>query len=663
MNQGTKRPASSNPADIWRDFIAAEQKSNSKLGKIFASATYGGYENRILTLYLTDETARKAAQGQTEPLKNKLKSRLLCDRVDYRTGSGATSLPHSTGEQLSTEPSKLSMNRNPLQALIFTEFGRDRQGKELTQPVLQAAIGAETACADIYTKLKQRTLALAGGEDNTVTVSFNWRMRVGGTRGFRELLLPTLHPVFGIPYIPASSLKGAARAWAEANHPNKDEIQELLGMLEGRTAKAAKVEFLDAFPLKPCLSVDVATPQWHWQNPPQKVVYNPEPHPLLSLEQPQILIGLRPTVPKYADQVDVVKRWLQNALKTGGIGSRISSGYGRTLNQQAHLPYSQSFDFELWTQGMYGSNPPTRENNYHGKQEFRPTAIRGILRYWVRAVALGLYDAAACLTLEEHLFGKLGQQGKISISTRTNPPQRQDPYFYTGKIILEATEPRYLSVVERSLILASHLGGLARGSRRPLHLLNRWMRGCHWVVEGDNLPLIYDEQKWQTFLQSVNNAFKAVQPSTKTYSSSPGKPKQRQQDVLDQNAQVWLLKTSDLVNPEKVKTWQTEGNHSNVRGSALNLLYDDPRFKGVSGGKGNANVGGELGTPSFVWIKSIFPAVGSPYQVVTIFGADYPDRLEFAKELKKLEKLGAAILVYGQMPSGNQPPRPRPQRR
>ena len=659
MSQANKRSSPINTAEIWREFIAAEQKSNSKLGKIFAAATYGGYENRIITLYFADEKVRKAAQGQTEPLKNKLRSRLVCDRIDFRTGSCSTPPPSPADKSLRTQLSKPMTTSNPLQALIFTEFGRDRQDKELTQPLLQAAANAENACTDIYAKLNQRTIALAGGENNTFTVSFSWRMRVGGTRGFRELLLPTLHPVFGIPYIPASSLKGAARAWAEANHPDKQEIQELLGMLEGKTAKAAKVQFLDAFPTKPYLSVDVATPQWHWQNPTQTVVYKPEPHPMLSLEQPQILIGLRPTTPQYADKVELVKGWLQNALKTGGIGSRVSGGYGRTLNQEAHLPYSQSLNFELWTQGMYGSNPPTRENQYQGTPEFRPTAIRGIVRYWFRAMALGLYDAATCLTLEEHLFGKLGQQGKISISTRTNPSERQDPYFYTGKIILEATEEKYLKMIERSLILASHLGGVGRGSRRPLHLLNGRMRGSSWLVEGNNLSLAYNEQPWRDFFLSISDAFKAVQPSIKTYTSSPGTPQQRQQDVLDKNAQVWLLKTSNLVNPEQVKTWQTEGNQPNVKGSALNLLYDNPHFKGVSKNTGNAKVGGELGTPSFVWIKSIFPAVGSPYQVVTIFGADYPKRLAFGKELQKI----GALLVYGHMPSGSPPPRPRPQRR
>ena len=658
---------SRNPSDIWQDFIAAEQKSNSKLGKLFASAIYGGYDNSVLTLFFADEATCKAAKGQIQPLKDKLKSRLLlCDRIDCRIASGAPP-PSPSNQKSDAKPPKTPRNMgNPLQALNFAEFGRDRQGKPLPQPVLESAVNAEKDCSYLYEKLNQRTLNLAGGESNTFKISFSWRMRVGGTRGFAELLLPALHPVFGIPYIPASSLKGAALAWAEKHHSNKGEIQELLGMLEGKTAKAAKIEFLDAFPTKPCLSVDVATPQWHWQNPEQKVIYNPEPHPLLTLEQPQFLIGFCPTGTQYADKVEVVKKWLENALKTGGIGSRVSGGYGRTVSQEAQLAHSKSFDFELWTQGMYGSNPPTRENNYQGNIEFRPTAIRGILRYWFRAVALGLYDAETCVTLEELMFGKLGQQGKISVSTRINPSQRQEPYLYTGKIILEATEAKYLSLIERCLILGSHLGGVGRGSRRPLHLLNRRMRGCHWFVDGDSLPLVGNEQQWRTFLRSVTNAFNAVQLSTENHTSSPGQPgtKKRQQDVLDSNAQIWLLKDTVLLNPEKVKNWQNEGDSANVKGAALNLLYGDTRFKGVSGKSGNANVGGALETPSFVWIKSIFPMADSPYQVVTIFGSNHPDRLIFSTELKKQ----GAILVYGQMSSSSQPPpsnspKPGPRRR
>ncbi len=649
-----KSNSGNNSGDIWRNFIATEQKANSKLGKLFAPATFGGYDNGILTLYFADEALSKQAKGQIQPLQNKLKIQLPCERIDFRIGIGASSAQTVKNTAPKTHISPRNMG-NPLQALKCSELGK------FTQPVLQAAVDADN-CRTLYDKLKQRTISLAGGEKNTIAVTFNWRVRVGGTRGFCELLLPAFHPVFGIPYIPASSLKGAARNWAKNNVSDKSEIYELLGMLDGKKAKAAKIEFLDAFPTTPCLSVDVATPQWHRRE--TNIVYKPEPHPLLSLERPQFVIGLRPTKPEYSDKVDQVKTWLQNALNTGGIGSRVSGGYGRTLSQEACFSHSKSFDFELWTQGMYGSNPPTKENGSQGTTEFRPTAIRGILRYWFRAVSLGLYDSQTSLILEELLFGKLGQQGTISITTRVNEPTRRDPYFYNGKIILEAKEKLHLQLIECCLFLASHLGGVGRGSRRPLHRLNGRMRGCHWLVEADNYPLPYDVQQWKLFFQSITAAFEKVQSATGSYTSSPGDSRQRRQDVLDKNSQVWLLKTTDFVPPNKVKNWQTEGDSLKVKGGALNLLYENPKFKGLSNDTGNANVGGKLETPSFVWIKSIFPAKGDSYQVVTIFGADHPDRLQFAKALQQQ----GAVLVYGAMPSAGQTPsqntpRPTPRRR
>lgn len=655
---------SKNPGDIWQEFIDAEKKSGSKLGKIFSEAGWGGYDNKIVTLYFADEKLKRSAQGQHQKLKNKLQPRgLLCDDIKFMTGEvSKVSQATPTGSTTSQRKVNSKMS-NPLQELIFTDFGEDNKGNELSQPVLAAAAKAENSCNDIYQKLKQRTELLVGDDGKTMTVNFNWRLRVGGTRGFRELLLPVFHPVFGVPYIPPSSLKGATRAWARKNG-DAGEIFRLLGMLQGKEAKAAKVEFLDAFPTKPCLSVDVATPQWSWGD--NKVSYKPEPHPLLSMKQPQFLIGLRPTARGTADDVRQVKEWLENALKTG-IGSRVSSGYGRALGQVSPFPHSQSYSFELWTQGMYGVEPPSAANGYQGVVEFRPTAVRGILRYWFRAVALRFYDATSCQELEDEIFGNLSKPGKVGISTIVNSPKRTNPYLYGGRIYLEAAERKYLTLLEKLLILASHLGGVGRGSRRPLHLLNGRMRGCHWVVDGGGLPLEGDRQKWQEFFSSLRPTFEAVKSPVGSHTSSPGGPGSRQQDVLDRNALVFLLKSPGQVPPEDVNNWEAEGETGKVRGTALSLLYGDPKFKGESGKgnnkTGNPNVGGSLGTPSYVWIKSVFPYQKTPYQVVTIFGVNNRDRLDFAQELARQ----GAELVDGEMPRNNQPPpsnsRPKPRRK
>jgi CRISPR-associated protein Cmr6 len=667
------RESSKTLLEVWQEFIQAELKQNSKVGQAFEKASFAGLENKVLTVYFEDETAAKTAKGQIEPLKKKLPPELRpCDRVEVKVGKV------SQPAQVPQEPSKkkggsrnFSGVSTPLQTLCLEYV--DIHTQESAKSLLEAAKTVETHCQSIYDRLKQRTESLVAEGGVAFPVSFGWRLRVGGTRGFLELLLPVFHPVFGVPYIPSSSLKGAARAWARQHGESKSEVSKILGILDGKVAQAAKVEFLDAFPTKKSLIVDVATPQWHWQD--KEVVYKPEPHPLLSMERPQFLIGLRPTKPENAKYIPIVKEWLENALKSG-IGSRVSSGYGRALGQSSTLPYSRTYNFELWTQGMYGSEPPSRQNDWKGEIEFRPTAIRGILRYWFRAFALSLYEPSICQTLEDTIFGKLSQQGKISISVVYNPRKRKDLHWYDGKIYLEATEEKYLNLLDQLLVLASHLGGVGRGSRRPLHSLDvnglKRRRGCHWTVDAEATPLEYNLEAWKQLFTQIKTAFTAVQSPTISRNSSPGGRGGRQQDVLDANAQVWLVKSPHQISPDQVSDWDKEGLKENVRGEALSLFYSDDRFKGKNTtGRGNPSVGGELGTPSFVWIKSVFPRVGNPYQVVTIFGVeqsdspDQPNRLTFAKELNTLAKKNPpeAILVFGTMPTGNTPQQNRPIRR
>lgn len=652
---------SDTPEAVWQVFIQEQVKLGSKLGRAYQSASFVEFNNKTLTLRVPDEASRQLAESLYGRLIVKLPPRLQpCNRVNISVGAVLQSASVSaapSGERRS------SACANPLQAMNHTEFGRGRNDEKLVQPVLVQAVEAEKGCKRIYEQLSRRTELLAGGAEHTLPISFNWRLRVGGTRGFDERLLPAFHPVFGVPYIPASTLKGAARAWARKQKAT--DIETILGMLDGTIAKAAKVEFLDAFPTSHCLDVDVATPQWNWgrQNSSLQVNYQPTPFPMLSLKQPTLIIGLRPTKPEYAKYVPIVRNWLENALKCG-IGSRVSGGYGRALEQIATLPRSCSYGFELWTQGMYGSNPPSSQNEYKGTPEFRPTAVRGILRYWFRSIALSLYDPAACQTLEKQVFGTLGQQGKVNVSVVFNDTARSTaPFDYAGKIHLEAVDSAHLTLMRELLILASHLGGVGCGSRRPLHLLDvngqLMMRGCNWSVDVEGFPLACDANQWRSFVQRLHAAFNAVQPSMRTYLSSPGEPKnERKQDVLDANAQIWLLRSPNLIQPENNVNW----SDTNLRGAALNLMYGDDRFKGYNNKseRGNSRVGGGLGTPSFVWIKSIFPQDDTPYQAVAIFGANQFDRQAFATALRQ----AGALPVFNSPPNslGN-PGSSRPRRR
>ncbi|MCC3406754.1 MAG: type III-B CRISPR module RAMP protein Cmr1 [Microcoleus sp. PH2017_10_PVI_O_A] len=535
--------------------------------------------------------------------------------------------------------------RSPLQALNLEKFEKSYR------PALEAAVAAETTCDRLYQQLTEKTKLIA---TEVLTVEFPWRVRVGGTRGFQEILLPVFHPVYGVPYVPSSSIKGAVLAWARQN--NQSGIDRLLGALDNGIGC---VQFLDAFPTKPCLSIDLANPNWHWDA--DRIKYKPEPHFLLSMEQPELAIGLALTSRgNNQNDVKIVKEWLEKTLAESGIGSRVSSGYGRTklaVISSNHGVLTTSYKFDLWTAGMYGAFAPNKKDR-QGTPEFRPTAVRGMLRYWFRAIALGIYPLQQCKTLEAELFGTIeprSQVGAIRIAVEWQEKQagnRSRPFHYSGTIHLEARQTNRLPLIEKNLQLiekilqlSSYLGGIGRGSRRPLHWNNPepGLRGCYWELETNQLPC--KERDWQNFLRGVRGAFLEVQqPTGNPATCPPGKSGDRNQDVLNGQSKIYLVPFSDLLHPRNVKSWNPEGIEVDVRGEALELLYA-PRFKGVNQQNiGNKNVGGcitkendneSTSTPSYVIIKSNFPQEGRHYQAVTIFGANHPDRANFVQALPR----------------------------
>jgi hypothetical protein len=227
MNRNFQPRKSNSPSDIWHDFVQSELKNKSKIGTLIEFSIYGGYENKCLTIYFSDDNLRKNAQGQLKAIQTKLKDQfgLLCDRIDFNTGSASVTSVSPKAIKVITSIANTSKLGNSLQALYWTEpkLPDDKDEVQRMQ-ILKSTVAAEQSCNEIYQKLRDRTLKLVDNqEEDTLNVAFNWRLRVGGTRGFRELLLPVLHPVFGIPYIPASTLKGAAN-WLQ---PHADSMMSL----------------------------------------------------------------------------------------------------------------------------------------------------------------------------------------------------------------------------------------------------------------------------------------------------------------------------------------------------------------------------------------------------------------------------------------------------
>lgn len=201
-------------------------------------------------------------------------------------------------------------------------------------------------------------------------LDIDWRMVVGlGTESVYETSM-TLHPIYGIPYIPGQAVKGITRSWfireyimdeKDHNETSKeagDKIEQkayknetfcrMFGCpKESILEKEHKgsIVFFDAFPISsPNLKVDVMNPHYgpyyndtDGKTPPADY-HNPIPIYFLTVEKTsfQFLIGIKDK--DYSEvKVDklgsgsllsIAEDQLKQALQNQGIGAKSAVGYG-----------------------------------------------------------------------------------------------------------------------------------------------------------------------------------------------------------------------------------------------------------------------------------------------------------------------------------------------
>lgn len=190
----------------------------------------------------------------------------------------------------------------------------------------------------------------------------------------------TFHPTLGMPYLPASGVKGLLRAWVEVwmEHPDQDKqtlIARWFGAAKGGDADAkdtpaADVEsagsylFFDALPSKPVnLGCDVMTPhmgKWYEQGGDYSAAHqataapadwhSPVPVPFLVVKSGTdftFMVAPRLTGNPEADQLTraelpKVLAQLKNALEWLGAGAKTAAGYGRMVDQTARALEQQA---------------------------------------------------------------------------------------------------------------------------------------------------------------------------------------------------------------------------------------------------------------------------------------------------------------------------------
>ncbi|EAY27842.1 type III-B CRISPR module RAMP protein Cmr6 [Microscilla marina] len=218
----------------------------------------------------------------------------------------------------------------------------------------------------------QKHLALAKGlcaEAKPYPMGVDGRLVVGlGQASVYETSI-TLHHVYGIPYIPASSIKGVVRNWVirtlclqttnnkESHDAKTDNVGEKLALKDKqfcdvfgcgdesfyKEARQGQITFFDAFPCaEPTLEVDIMNPHYsdyYGDDTPPADYLNPTPIPFLTVgrqaagAQPtplkfQFVLGIRQNSAANQELLAQAATWLKQALAQQGIGAKTAVGYG-----------------------------------------------------------------------------------------------------------------------------------------------------------------------------------------------------------------------------------------------------------------------------------------------------------------------------------------------
>lgn len=150
----------------------------------------------------------------------------------------------------------------------------------------------------------------------------------------------SLHPLFGLPFLPGSAIKGVTAHWAEASGENAELREKIFGPPppddKENELSQGKVVFLDAVPLeRNCLEKDVMAPHYSeyyrgnakWSSDGENVI----PMFLPAVKRGitfQFAVQLAAAAKEEECYLDCAAMWIECAVKDFGIGSKTGSNYG-----------------------------------------------------------------------------------------------------------------------------------------------------------------------------------------------------------------------------------------------------------------------------------------------------------------------------------------------
>ena len=165
----------------------------------------------------------------------------------------------------------------------------------------------------------------------------DYRLLIGSEQSIYETSL-RLHHIYGIPYIPASAIKGVARSYIIIEKFDSKEEKALedkdFKKVFGSQEQEGRVIFFDAFPItKPTIKVDIMNPHYGGYYNEGKAPTddkNPVPINFLTVENTEFkfFIASKESLESFKIKDKTIEEWLKEALHNHGIGAKSAVGYG-----------------------------------------------------------------------------------------------------------------------------------------------------------------------------------------------------------------------------------------------------------------------------------------------------------------------------------------------
>ncbi|EFA73425.1 hypothetical protein CRD_00525 [Raphidiopsis brookii D9] len=331
----------------------------------------------------------------------------------------------------------------------------------------------------------------------------------------------------GFPYYPGASMKGAF-----LRSCTKEQAMRYCGAQKANDTQPGILRFHGAYPSDRNWSqaplIDIVHPQQEWQ-----VRHNGNHSAFLqvSLHQPMLVFGISSAIQLDDDEWATIWSIWERAIGKG-IGSRVSAGYGQTINH----PETQLISVELKGTGL-----ASKLIDIDGTPEFRPNMFKAALRGHTLRLFSAVTDERTAEELTKELWGGFaGARGAIvgDLGIAFHAQELEMGRFRYNRVAMpiydlkrgtlnilamknHSTEYRnkLKSLATKILRFTLLIGGFGKSWRRVDHRIffpeylereNKPMIGCHWEFTEQSSKYYFPVNKIEHVRDIIDNVHQSV---------------------------------------------------------------------------------------------------------------------------------------------------------